>query len=167
MADIELSAALEDYLERIYLIERKKHAARAKDIAMALGVRASSVTSALRNLSALGLVNYTPYDLITLTETGTAMAKEIFGRHTALRSFLEKVLGVDAEEADRTACKMEHTVSKTVMERFRKYADYVERCPGGTAAAGTDFSQFVAQNCSNKTKDCPYCSLSAFADKKE
>ena len=60
MADIELSAALEDYLERIYLIERKKHAARAKDIAMALGVRASSVTSALRNLSALGLVNYTP-----------------------------------------------------------------------------------------------------------
>lgn len=41
MADIELSAALEDYLERIYLIERKKHAARAKDIAMALGVRAS------------------------------------------------------------------------------------------------------------------------------
>ena len=158
---IELSAALEDYLERIYLIEEKKHAARAKDIAMALDVRASSVTSALRNLSALGLVNYAPYDIITLTDKGKVMAQEIFSRHTALRNFLEKVLGVDAEEADRTACKMEHAVSRAVMERFSKYADYVEQCPRGMASVGADFARFFAQNCSRKPKDCKQCTESS------
>ena len=99
----ELSSTQEDYLEAIYLIALKKHAARAKDISGALQVRASSVTSALRTLAALELVNYTPYDIITLTDKGEQTAREIYSRHTALRKFLITVLGVDAEEADKAA----------------------------------------------------------------
>ena len=141
-----LSSTQEDYLEAIYLIAQKKHAARAKDIAAALKVRASSVTSALRTLAALDLVNYTPYDIITLTDKGEATAREIYARHTALRKFLMTVLGVDADEADKTACKMEHAVSRPVMERFSKYAEYIERCPqGGTL--GADFAAYYAKSC--------------------
>ena len=156
MVDIILSAAQEDYLETIYLIEERKHAARPKDIAVAMGVRASSVTSALRNLSALGLINYTPYDIVTLTPEGQKAAREVYGRHTALRAFLEKVLGVDAEEADRTACRMEHAVSREVLDRFSRYADYVEQCPRGVAAVGADFARFYAQNC-GRARLCPDC----------
>ena len=65
-----LSASLEDYLETIFLIVQKKQAARAKDISIELKVKASSVTGALRQLSEKGLINYAPYDIITLTSKG-------------------------------------------------------------------------------------------------
>lgn len=149
-----LSSTQEDYLEAIYLIALKKHAARAKDISGALQVRASSVTSALRTLAALELVNYTPYDIITLTDKGEQVAREIYARHTALRNFLITVLGVDETEADQTACKMEHAVSRPVMERFIKYAEYIERCPqGGTL--GADFAAYYAKSC--PAGDCEGC----------
>lgn len=150
----ELSSTQEDYLEAIYLISLKKHAARAKDISAALEVRASSVTSALRTLAALELVNYTPYDIITLTDKGEKTAREIYARHTALRNFLITVLGVDETEADSTACKMEHAVSRPVMDRFSKYAEYIERCPQGSSL-GADFAAYYAKSC--PAGDCASC----------
>ena len=149
-----LSSTQEDYLEAIYLIALKKHAARAKDISGALQVRASSVTSALRTLAALDLVNYTPYDIITLTDKGEQVAREIYARHTALRKFLITVLGVAAEDADKAACKMEHAVSRAIMERFIKYAEYIEHCPHA-ATLGADFAAYCAQSCA--TGDCAAC----------
>jgi Mn-dependent transcriptional regulator len=90
----QLSASQEDYLEAVYHIASEKKVARAKDIAKRLDVRASSVTNALRVLSSLGLINYAPYDLITLTDAGLTAAREIVGRHEALANFLVIVLGV-------------------------------------------------------------------------
>ena len=46
----KLSASLEDYLEAIFWIAQSKGAARAKDIATKLSVKASSVTGALQAL---------------------------------------------------------------------------------------------------------------------
>ena len=155
MAQIELSASQEDYLEAIYLIAKEKHAARAKDIAMALKVRASSVTSALRTLSSLGLVNYTPYDLITLTAAGDTLARDIVARHEALNKFLITVLGVDAAEADQAACRMEHAVSKPILERFITYAEYVERCPRGGITWESGFGYYCSNNCTDT--DCSMC----------
>lgn len=155
MAQIELSASQEDYLEAIYLIAQEKQAARAKDIAQALQVRASSVTSALRTLSSLGLVNYAPYDLITLTPMGDGMARDIVARHEALNKFLTIVLGVDPVEADKAACRLEHAVSKSILERFVKYAEYVEQCPRGGITWASGFGYYCANNCTNL--DCDRC----------
>ena len=155
MGQIELSASQEDYLEAIYLIAQEKHAARAKDIAQALKVRASSVTSALRTLSALGLVNYTPYDLITLTSEGDGLARDIVARHQALNKFLITVLGVEPAEADKAACRLEHAVSKPILERFIKYAEYVERCPRGGITWESGFGYYCTNNC--RDTDCSRC----------
>ena len=155
MGQIELSASQEDYLEAIYLIAQEKHAARAKDIAQALKVRASSVTSALRTLSALGLVNYTPYDLITLTSEGDGLARDIVARHQALNKFLITVLGVEPAEADKAACRLEHAVSKPILERFIKYAEYVERCPRGGITWESGFGYYCTNNCSDT--ECSRC----------
>jgi DtxR family Mn-dependent transcriptional regulator len=85
--ELTLSASLEDYLEAIFHISSHKQAAKAKDIAERLHVRASSVTGALRQLAERGLVNYAPYDLITLTATGRKAAESVVQRHAALRTF--------------------------------------------------------------------------------
>ena len=153
----KLTASQEDYLEAIYNIVADKMAARAKDIADYLAVRASSVTGALRTLSAMGLVNYAPYDLITLTEEGHTAAEEIVRRHKALENFLVNVLGVDAREADAAACKMEHSVPKAIVERLVKYAEYVDKCPKGGITWESGFGYYCRHGCAEEDcRDCRY-----------
>lgn len=142
-----LSASQEDYLEAIYHIARLKKVARAKDIAKRLNVRASSVTNALRILSSLELINYAPYDLVTLTDKGLVQAKEIAARHEALANFMITVLGVDPVEADQVACKMEHSVPKSIVNRLIQYADYVAHCPRGGVTWDSGFGYYCNTNC--------------------
>lgn len=125
-----LSASLEDYLEAIYQISAVKSAARAKDIACRLNVNNSSVTGALRSLSAKGYINYTPYELITLTGKGETAAGEIVRRHEALQFFLENLLCISKKEAEETACKMEHVVSAKIMDRLIAFMGFIEKIPG-------------------------------------
>lgn len=152
---LDLTASQEDYLEAIYHISAEKMAARAKDISQRLGVRGSSVTGALRTLGGLGLINYAPYDLITLTSKGKAVAKEVVNRHKALEKFLVNVLGIDAKEADEAACKMEHAVPKAIIERLAKYSEYVEKCPKGGVSWESGFGYYCKQGCT--TEDCHRC----------
>ena len=126
-----LSGSLEDYLEVIFHLVSEKQVARVKDIARRLGVRSSSVTGALRSLSSRGLINYTPYDVITLTPKGRVAAKDVVRRHEVLRDFFVKVLAIDFQEADEAACKMEHSLSRHIFERFIEFVEFVEVCPRG------------------------------------
>jgi len=150
-----LTASQEDYLEAIYHISAKKMAARAKDISKYLDVCASSVTGALRTLARRKLVNYAPYDLITLTDSGRVAAEDIVGRHTALQHFLVHVLGVEEKEADDAACKMEHSVPKPIIERLVKYAEYVEKCPKGGITWESGFGYFCKHGC--EEEECGAC----------
>ena len=105
MADavgIGLSASLEDYLEAIFRIVQEKQAARAKDIGKHLEVSRSSVTGALHALADRELINYAPYDVITLTDKGQALAEDVVRRHEVLRDFFVKVLTADAAIEETT-----------------------------------------------------------------
>jgi len=151
----KLTASQEDYLEAIYHISAEKMAARAKDISIHLDVRASSVTGALRNLAKLGLINYAPYDLITLTDEGKIVAGEVVRRHQALEHFLVNVLGVEQREADEAACRMEHSVPKAIVDRLVKYAEYVEKCPKGGITWNSGFGYYCKHGCTEE--DCNQC----------
>ena len=88
-----LTSAMEDYLEAIYHLERERRIARVRDIAKRLGVKMSSVSSALKSLGSRGLVSYDPHQFITLTDRGMQMAEEIVRKHEILKRFLQSVLG--------------------------------------------------------------------------
>ncbi len=126
-----LSASLEDYMEAIFHIEWQKHAARAKDIADRLQVSSASVTGALRLLAEKELINYAPYDIITLTSKGRKVARNVVNRHEMLRNFFVKILGVDCDEAETAACKMEHGVSQGILDRMTQFVTFLENCPHG------------------------------------
>jgi DtxR family Mn-dependent transcriptional regulator len=129
MDDSLLSASLEDYLEAIYLIIGRKKAARAKDIAGHLGVNGSSVTGALHALAERKLVNYAPYEIVTLTPEGERLAAGISRRHEVLRDFFVKVLGIDEQGAEQSACRMEHAVSPEILSRLAEFVDFIHVCP--------------------------------------
>ena len=126
MADKALSASLEDYVEAIYRISQRKTVAHANQIAEYLGVGKSSVSWALKQLSSKDLVSYTPYEVVTLTDKGRAVAQRVAGRHEDIKEFLVRVLGMTKEVAETNACRMEHVMDKDVMGRMRCFLQLLE-----------------------------------------
>ncbi len=122
----ELSESLEDYLEAIYHIVSAKQAARATDISKRMNVNPSSVTGALRSLAEKGLVNYAPYDIITLTAEGAEAGMRVAHRHEVLHDFFTKVLAVDDDLANKAACGMEHHVGREVLGRLGYLGRFIE-----------------------------------------
>jgi DtxR family Mn-dependent transcriptional regulator len=131
MATATLTASLEDYLEAIFNIIAEKEAVRPKDIAKRLKVSNASVTGALRALAEKDLINYAPYDVITLTRGGKTVAKDVIRRHEILHDFFVKVLAIDEATADEAACRMEHSIPKIILERFVHFVEFIETCPRG------------------------------------
>lgn len=121
----DLTEALEDYLEAIYNIVHEKGGVRVKDIAERLDVKNSSVTVALRNLRDTGFINYEPYGVISLTETGHDEAKRLSETHQVFRRFFVNVLGVEQDAADETACRLEHAMAPEVMARFLQFMKFI------------------------------------------
>ena len=150
-----LSESLEDYLETILHVQTEKGAARPKDLTTRLSVGPSAVTAALKNLAGRGLVNYAPYEVVTLTDAGLLMAEDVVSRHEALKQFFLRVLGIDEETADQGACHMEHAVPRIIVERFVQFVDFVEVCPRGGAGFVDGFRRHVAQGCTRD--DCERC----------
>jgi DtxR family Mn-dependent transcriptional regulator len=126
----DLSASQEEYISAIWAIVDVKKAARAVDISRRMGVKGPSVTNALKSLAEKGLVNYAPYDLITLTSQGERIAKDIERRRKILRTFLVKVLSIQPALAEENAVQMEHAMSPTVLSRLTRFIEYYESCPG-------------------------------------
>ncbi|AQQ70900.1 Manganese transport regulator [Limihaloglobus sulfuriphilus] len=151
---IKLSASLEDYLEAIFFIQKDKGAAKPRDIAERLDVKAASVTGALQSLAEKELVNYAPYDAATLTETGKTIAEKIIRRHRILSDFFTLILGADKELAEENACKLEHHISRELLEDLVEFVEFTAACPRG----GEDWIEKFRQRCTTKEdKDCVAC----------
>ncbi|AKJ64846.1 metal-dependent transcriptional regulator [Kiritimatiella glycovorans] len=116
-----VSGSQEDYLEAIFALTRERSVARSKDIAARLNVSRSSVSGALHALQKRGLVEHESYGYVTLTPEGEQVAGCVARRHGAWKAFLTGTLGVEEEEADATACRLEHGVSKQVTDRLLEF----------------------------------------------
>jgi DtxR family Mn-dependent transcriptional regulator len=119
-----LSESMQMYLKAVHEIQQTKGAARVTDIAHSIGVNKASVTSALKNLSQKGLINYAPYDVITLTDAGIEIARAVEGRYDVLRTFFVDVLGISAEEAHDSACNLEHHLTQELYDRLLGFIKY-------------------------------------------
>lgn len=154
-SDQALSASLEDYLETIYHLVAEKQVARARDIAKLMKVSNSSVTGALQALGERKLINYAPYEVITLTAKGKTIAAGVVRRHQVLCDFFVKVLSVEQAEAEEAACSMEHSLSPTIMERLIRFVEFTEACPVG----GARWNEGVGYQCKHghDLEQCQSC----------
>ena len=141
-----LSESMQMYLKGIDEIQSAKGAARVKDIAEAVGVNKASVTSALRNLSARNLINYAPYDLVTLTPEGKVYAAELARRYEIVKSFLTDVLGIDEQTASDDACAIEHHVSRNLHDRLVGFIDYYQHCTTSKFRWDPDLGNFCVDS---------------------
>lgn len=128
MGEIRLSSSLEDYLETIAFLKEQNGVARVRDIGKSMGVKNSSVTSALATLSKLGLVDHERYGYIDLTADGEKRAAAVQSRHTVLYNFLTGILNIGPEIAEKDACSIEHCVSTETLAKFSKFLEFVKSC---------------------------------------
>ena len=127
--EFNISASLEDYLKAIHRLENRERVARAKDIARLMSVSRASVTGALKSLSQKGLIDYSPYSYITLTENGRSLARDLRQRHKALYTFFTEVLSYNRKSARELACKLEHDVNSEMTEKLSSLQDFMDKCP--------------------------------------
>ncbi len=151
----DLSASLEDYIEAIYHIIGVKLVARSKEIAARLNVSRASVTEALRALSRKGLINYAPYEAITLTDEGRAIAEDVIFRHEALKAFFIKVLSIDDQLAEEGACRIEHTAPPEIIARMISFTEFMQVCPRGGEEMLKGFAEFCTQG--QRKSHCNAC----------
>jgi DtxR family Mn-dependent transcriptional regulator len=149
----KLSPSLEDYLEAVLILVRRGSVARVRDIAAHLDVGKSSVTGAVKTLAKRGLVNYEPYQFITLTDRGRELAEDISARHVLLREFLSDILGLDEEAAEANACRMEHAVDAELLEQLGKFSVFVRDCP----RAGKSWIRAFVERCGAGDVDGEVC----------
>jgi DtxR family Mn-dependent transcriptional regulator len=149
----QLSESLENYLETILELEKANKVARAKDIADKLNLQRGSVTGALKSLSSAGLINYEPYSFITLTPKGKKYATDIAFRHQAIKDFLLKVLQIEEATAEETACRMEHVIDSSTIDRLVCFIEYVFNCP----RAGEQWIQSFKNYCASGELDKDKC----------
>jgi len=105
-----IKKAAEDYLETMLMMREKHGYIRSVDVAEHLGVTKPSVSYATKRLRASGHIVMDKDGLITLTESGMAVAESMYQRHRLLTKLLMD-LGVDEHTAREDACKLEHDLS--------------------------------------------------------
>ena len=124
-----LSSGLEDYIEAIYIADINKTQLKGAELARNLNISRASVSEALVKLVSRNLIHYESYGVIKLTEKGRAEAVKVYHKHNVLKEFFEKILFLTPSEAEDIGCKIEHIISKKVLEKIRQYTLYCERHP--------------------------------------
>jgi DtxR family Mn-dependent transcriptional regulator len=112
----------------LYRLSREKPITRVRDIATELGVTPGTVSLRLGKLKKLGCVEQERYGGVVLTPAGEAIARCVVRRYETVKALLVEVFGIDPETADADACKMEHAVSPTTVNRMESL---VERLRAG------------------------------------
>ncbi len=147
-----LTPTMEDYLEAIFNLSKEKRIVRVKDIAKRLGVKMPTVTNMLNTLSKEDLINYEKYEYMELTDKGLDVGREIRRRHHVFRSFLTDILKVDYKKANEEACKMEHTVSQSTLDRLVEFMEFTQSCPRTGSSWIDNFDEY--RLCGQKPEKC-------------
>ena len=113
-----ISRAMEDYLKAIYQAASNEDKVSTSNLAEQMNCSPASVTNMLQKLSELKLVEYEPYQGVTLTPSGSKVALEILRHHRLIELYLADVLGYSWDKVHEEAEQLEHVISEEFEERI-------------------------------------------------
>jgi len=109
-----LTSAHEDYLKAIYLLMAEGTKVNNSALANYLEVSPASTTNMVKKLAELDLVEYEPYQSITLTEAGKRVALEVLRHHRLLELYLHQKLNLPWDQIHAEADRLEHVISEAL-----------------------------------------------------
>ena len=122
----------QEYVEIIYSLLQDSPVARIKQISQQRGVTPSTVSTAIRNLQKQNLVDHQKFGYVDLTHEGKELGKRLERRHELLRFFLENVLGVEGDAAEKDACLIEHVITSETSGKLLRFIEFIESFPGSS-----------------------------------
>ncbi|MBB2995616.1 DtxR family Mn-dependent transcriptional regulator [Paeniglutamicibacter cryotolerans] len=127
-----LSISTQNYLKAIWSWQEwSDEPVTTSVVAEKVGLRASTVSEAIRKLNEQGLVDHERYGHMTLTEAGRLLAVQMVRRHRLLESFLVQALKYRWDEVHEEAEHLEHVVSEMLVTRIDEYLGFPRRDPHG------------------------------------
>jgi DtxR family Mn-dependent transcriptional regulator len=126
---MKTSASIEEYLEALYTLTQDGKTATTSEISRRLNIAPPSVTEMLQKLAEAGYINYLPYQGVTLTSKGFALAEKMTRKHRILERFLHDVLRVRKDRVHGEACEMEHALSDSTERAMCQKLNFPARCP--------------------------------------
>lgn len=117
---MNLKESGEMYLETILVLSQRNGNVRSIDIAGEMNFSKPSVSRAMGKLREGGYINMNSDGIISLTESGRAVAEKIYERHNVLSTLLMK-LGIDKETATEDACRIEHVISDSSFDAIKAH----------------------------------------------
>jgi DtxR family Mn-dependent transcriptional regulator len=128
----DLSPVAQDYLKLIWsATEWSGDPITVKQLSERMGVRAATVSDAIRRLVDQGLLAHEPYGGIELTDAGRRGAVAMVRRHRLIETFLVEELGYGWDEVHDEAEVLEHAVSDELVDRIDRRLGYPARDPHG------------------------------------
>ncbi|MEM1424179.1 MAG: metal-dependent transcriptional regulator [Planctomycetota bacterium] len=127
------TSTVEDYVKAIYLLQQDAPDDEATVVRLAatLGVTKGSVTAMVRKLRDTGLADAERYGGIRLTPKGRAIAVDMIRRHRLIEVFLVGTLGLDWSEVYEEAHRLEHAMSRRVLDRLDAFLGRPRTDPHG------------------------------------
>jgi len=137
---MELTHAIQDYVKEIYKLESSGLRATTSALAERLEVSPPSVTSMLKKLASLGLVEHRRYHGATLTESGKRVALEVIRHHRLLEKYLAETLGLPLDAVHAEADRLEHALSEELEAHIDRTLGYPTYDPHGDPIPDADLN---------------------------
>ena len=116
------SESQEMYLKTILLLRLGNQTSRSVDVANELGYSKASVSRAVSLLKGEKLIEVVEGGGIVFTNKGKEKALSFLERSKVLVKILKK-LGLDDEEADEEACKLEHVIGDELYAKLKEFSE--------------------------------------------
>lgn len=116
----------EMYLETILHLKNKNKRVKSVNVAEELGYSRASVSRGIHLLINSNYITMNKDGVIDFTDEGYKLACSISERHEILTLALT-MLGVDIEEAEKNACRIEHVISDKVFNQIKIYIEKYKR----------------------------------------
>lgn len=112
------TAAGEDYLEAVLVLQKEKGMVRSVDVARHLDVSKPSVCHAVATLKEGGFLTMDEDAFLHLTDVGREIAEKTYEKHCFFTRLLVDA-GVEPKTAEQDACRMEHAISDDSFQKIR------------------------------------------------
>jgi DtxR family transcriptional regulator, Mn-dependent transcriptional regulator len=122
----------ENYLKEIYTLSLDYEHVTTSMLADRMGYSPATITGQLKKLAGLQWVMYEPYQGVTLTDAGRAIALEIIRHHRLIEAYLAQALNIPWDRVHAEAERLEHALSEYLEERIDDLLGHPSTDPHGS-----------------------------------
>lgn len=152
----QLTHSAAHYLMTVNALIREQGYARVTDIAKSLNITRGSCSISLRPLKKRGLVLEDDNKFLQLSEEGKRLAELVERNDELLETLFRDVLGVEPDQAEIDACKIEHLLS---IETSVRLSNFIHLMQSNKAVVRNFIKELrkLSPDCSHDAEECDIC----------